>query len=84
MDKVLKSVLESGVITSDEDARVYMDNAEYNEWEAGYGDLTIKYDGGYAEIYATEVVLEDGFTRLDVELGQLIRYYDENMNEVMR
>lgn len=83
MDK-LKLVLESGVIANEEDARVFMDNAEYNEWEDGCGDLTIKYNGGYAEIYATEVVLEDGFTRLDVEVGQSIRYYDENMNEVMR
>lgn len=71
----LEMILKSGMIENEEQANIFVENAEFEYAENGWGDYRIEVDGVDAEIYATVIGSGKEEDPVVDRIPQKIRFY---------
>ena len=81
MDMELVKILKSGEIKDKQQAEVFAESAEWNLWDGTAGDYRLKVEDGYAEIYGTEIKIDDEMVAVP-EFPQKIRFFNSDMEAI--
>ena len=78
----LEMILKNGKIVNEEQANIFAENAQFDEWENGEGDFRIEIENGYAEIYGHREKSGEDEEIPVPNFVQDIRFYDKDMNQI--
>lgn len=78
----LEMILKSGKIENEEQAAVFVENADFYDSEEGNGDFRIETENGYAEIYGHREKSGEDEEMPVADFAQDIRFYDKDMNQI--
>lgn len=80
--KTLEMILKGGRVENGDQADIFVENADFYEWEEGCGDFRIETENVYAEIYGHLEKRGEDEEMPVADSVQDIRFYDKDMNEI--
>lgn len=80
--KTLEMILKGGRVENEEQASVFAENADFYDWEDGWGDFRIETENGCAEIYGHREKSGEDEEMPVADSVQDIRFYDKDMNQI--